>query len=80
MAPVAGRSGAPLAGTIGVDLFAFSALHMLTPGSASTTSALLVLPVLMAGVLTPRLLALGTWPRRDAVLFVAWLAGLAGAR
>jgi len=46
--------------TIGVDLVAFSALHLLATGSTLNYAALLVLPVLMAGVLTPRLLALGT--------------------
>ncbi len=46
--------------TIGVDLVAFSALHLLATGSTLNHAALLVLPVLMAGVLTPRLLALGT--------------------
>lgn len=46
--------------TIGVDLVAFSALHLLATGSTLNHAALLVLPVLMAGVLTPRPLALGT--------------------
>ena len=46
--------------TIGVDLVAFSALHLLASGGTLNYAALLVLPVLMAGVLTPRLLALGT--------------------
>ncbi len=46
--------------TIGVDLLAFSALHVLAVGSSFNYAALLVLPVLMAGVLTSRLLSLGT--------------------
>jgi two-component system, NtrC family, sensor histidine kinase PilS len=46
--------------TIGVDLLAFSLLHMLEVGSAFNYGALLVLPVLMAGVMTSRVLALGT--------------------
>lgn len=65
--------------TIGVDLVAFSALHMLTPGSSLNYVALLVLPVLMAGVLTPRALALATAAAVSLVLlFSAWLAALAG--
>ena len=47
-------------GTIGVDLLAFSALHGLSSGTTFSHAALLVLPVLMAGVMSPRLLALGT--------------------
>lgn len=46
-------------GSVGVDLFFFSALHHLT-GSSVNSQALLVLPVLMAGVLMPRIMALGT--------------------
>jgi len=46
--------------TIGVDLLAFSALYLLEPSPSLNYVALLVLPVLMAGVLTPRLSALGT--------------------
>ena len=46
--------------TIGIDLVAFTALHVLTAGSSLNYGALLVLPVLMAGVLSSRLLALGT--------------------
>ena len=46
-------------GSIGVDLVFFSALHYLT-GSSVNSQALLVLPALMAGVLMPRMLALGT--------------------
>ena len=46
--------------TIGVDLLAFFALHVLQAEVASNYTALLVLPVLMAGVLSSRVLALGT--------------------
>ncbi len=46
--------------TIGVDLLAFSALHVMAVGTSFNYAALLVLPVLMAGVLTSRLLSLGT--------------------
>ena len=46
--------------TIGVDLVAFTALHALAPGTSLNYVALLVMPVLMAGVLTPRLMALAT--------------------
>jgi two-component system sensor histidine kinase PilS (NtrC family) len=46
--------------TIGVDLLAFGAMHLLWSGANFNYAALLVLPVLMAGVMTQRLLALGT--------------------
>ncbi len=46
--------------TIGVDLLSFGTLQALESGTGFNFAALLVLPVLMAGVLTPRLLALGT--------------------
>ncbi len=46
--------------TIGVDLLAFGLLHVLDAGTSFNYAALLVLPVLMSGVLTSRLLALGT--------------------
>ena len=53
--------------TIGVDLLVLlAAARVRRRRRASTTSPLLVLPVLMAGVLTPRLLALGTAAGRDA--------------
>jgi len=61
--------------TIGVDLIAFSALHLLEVGSAFNFAALLVLPVLMAGVLTARLRALGTAAAVALVLLAAaWRA------
>ncbi|MDO9073423.1 MAG: ATP-binding protein [Rubrivivax sp.] len=63
--------------TIGVDLVAFSLLHLLEVGSSLNYAALLVLPVLMAGVLTSRLLALGTAAAVALMLlFAAWRAGL----
>jgi two-component system sensor histidine kinase PilS (NtrC family) len=80
--------------TIGVDLFAFSALRVLEPLAPLNYTALLVLPVLMAGVLTRRLVALATaaglslllmlavWPQAlegGDVLLLLSQAGLAGA-
>lgn len=46
--------------TIGADLICFTALHVLAPASSLNYVALLVMPVLMAGVLTPRTTALAT--------------------
>jgi two-component system sensor histidine kinase PilS (NtrC family) len=46
--------------TIGVDLVAFSSLHLMETAQALNYSALLVLPVLMAGVMTKRVAALAT--------------------
>ena len=46
--------------TIGVDLLAFSLLRLLDPQGQLNYAALLVLPVLMSGVLTPRRVALAT--------------------
>jgi len=46
--------------TIGADLAAFGLLHVLDAGASFNYAALLVLPVLMSGVLTSRLVALGT--------------------
>jgi two-component system sensor histidine kinase PilS (NtrC family) len=46
--------------TIGVDVLTFTALHVVDTSSSLNYAALLVLPVLMAGILTPRLLALAT--------------------
>ncbi len=61
--------------TIGVDVLAFTLLHLLEVGSSFNYAALLVLPVLMAGVLTSRLLALGTAAAVALVLLlVAWRA------
>ena len=59
-APMQQLSKAQWALSIGADLLAFSALHLLAPAATLNYAALLVLPVLMAGVMTPRLAALGT--------------------
>ncbi len=65
--------------TIGVDLLTFTALHLLAQGLGPNYLALLVLPVLMAGVLTPRVMALGTAAAVVLMLlFTAWIAVLAG--
>jgi len=80
--------------TIGVDLLAFSLLRLLDPSGLLNYTALLVLPVLMSGVLTRRLVALataagvtlllllGVWPMSadggDLLLLLSQ-AGLAGA-
>ncbi len=59
--------------TIGVDILAFISLHVLEVGSNFNYAALLVLQVLMAGVLTSRLLALGTAAAVSLMLLVvAW--------
>ena len=66
-------------GTIGVDIACFIALHILSPTAGLNYVALLVLPALMAGVLTPRLQALAaTAGITLALLGVAWLSVLAG--
>ena len=65
--------------TIGTDLVCFSALPLLAPASTLNFVALLVLPVLMAGVLTPRPMALATAAVATlALLGAAWLAVEAG--
>ena len=65
--------------TIGADLAFFTGLHVASPGSSFNYVALLVLPVLMAGVLTPRLMALGTAALATiALLGTAWLGLLSG--
>lgn len=67
------------AATIGVDLGAFGGLHLLELGSSFNFAALLVLPVLMAGVLSRRVLALGTAAGVTLLLlFTAWRAAQAG--
>jgi two-component system, NtrC family, sensor histidine kinase PilS len=66
--------------TIGVDLLCFTALHVLAPTTSLNYVALLVLPVLMAGVLTSRIRALATAAAVTlALLGAAWLSVLAGA-
>ena len=57
--------------TIGVDLLAFGALHLVESGTNFNYGALLVLPVLMAGVMTQRTLALGTAAGVTLMLFLA---------
>ena len=65
--------------TIGVDLLCFTALHVLSPGSSLNYVALLVLPVLMAGVLTPRPLAMATAAAASlALLAAAWATSASG--
>ena len=59
--------------TIGVDLLGFTLLYVLAAGATFNYAALLVLPVLMAGVLTARILALGTAAGVAILLLaVAW--------
>jgi two-component system sensor histidine kinase PilS (NtrC family) len=65
--------------TIGVDILCFTALHVLAPVAGLNYVALLVLPALMAGVVTPRRIALATSAAITfALLGVAWLNVLAG--
>jgi two-component system sensor histidine kinase PilS (NtrC family) len=65
--------------TIGADVVCFTMLHVLAPGASLNYVALLVMPVLMAGVLTPRMMALATVAGVTlALLAAAWLAALAG--
>jgi len=67
-------------GSIGFDLVAFSALHVLEGGAGVSYSALFVLPMLMAGVMTPRLLSLATAALAALVMLGVALAGeLSGA-
>jgi two-component system sensor histidine kinase PilS (NtrC family) len=64
---------------IGVDIASFMVLHALSPASNLNYVALLVLPVLMAGVLTPRIQALATAAAVVLLLLAnAWLGLLAG--
>lgn len=66
-------------GCIGVDIVCFCALHALTPSNSLNFGALLVLPVLMAGVLTKRLQALATAAGVALLLLAyAWLGVLQG--
>ena len=64
--------------TIGVDLLAFTLLHLLEVGATLNYAALLVLPVLMAGVLTSRLFALGTASAVALMLLAVALRGNLG--
>ena len=63
--------------TIGVDLLSFAGLYLVAPTSGFNHAALLVLPVLMAGVLTSRLLALATAAAATLVVFAAAGLGVA---
>lgn len=66
--------------TIGFDLLAFSALHVLQPASTFNHVALLVLPALMAGVLTARVPAVATAAAASLMLLAAgWRTALGGA-
>jgi two-component system, NtrC family, sensor histidine kinase PilS len=56
--------------TIGADIVCFLMLHMLSPGSSLNYMALLVMPMLMAGVLTSRTQALATAAGVTLVLLV----------
>lgn len=61
--------------TIGVDLAAFTALHVLVSSGSLNFAALLVLPVLMSGVLSSRLISLATAAGVALMLLlVAWHA------
>jgi len=65
--------------TIGVDLLAFTSLHVIEAGSTFNFAALLVLPVLMAGVLTSRLRSLATAAGVTIMLLlVAWRGAVGG--
>jgi two-component system sensor histidine kinase PilS (NtrC family) len=65
--------------TIGADLVCFTALHLLAAESTLNYQALLVLPVLMAGVLTARMKALATAAGVTLMLLVsAWFGGPTG--
>lgn len=66
--------------SIGLDLGLFGLLHALDSGGGVSYGALLVMPVLMAGVLTSRLLALATAAMAALLMLgVAWWAVLLGA-
>jgi len=58
--------------TIGFDLLVFTALHLFDPAANLNFGALLVLPVLMSGVMTTRLAAVGT----AAVVALVLLSGV----
>ncbi len=65
--------------TIGVDLLAFGLLHVLDAGASFNYAALLVLPVLMSGVLTSRLMALGTAAAVALLLLAVTLRSVSAA-
>lgn len=65
-------------GTIGLDLATFGVLHLFAPRAGLNFVPLLVLPVLMAGVLTSRLAALAVTAAVSLLLMAqAWLHVLA---
>jgi two-component system sensor histidine kinase PilS (NtrC family) len=65
--------------TVGVDVLAFAAMHWLEPNATLNHAALLVLPVLMAGVLSPRVPALATAAAASLLLLAnAWQRVQAG--
>jgi two-component system, NtrC family, sensor histidine kinase PilS len=64
---------------IGADVLCFSALHVVSPGNSLNYAALLVLPVLMAGVLARRLQALAVVAVVALLLLGnAWLGVMGG--
>jgi two-component system, NtrC family, sensor histidine kinase PilS len=66
--------------TIGADIVCFTALHLVSRSSSFNYVALLVLPVLMAGVMTPRIQALATAAVvAICLLSVSWLTALGGS-
>lgn len=68
--------------TIGLDLLLFGVLHGLDASASASVSygALFVMPVLMAGVLTPRLLVLATAAMAALLMLgVAWWSVLRGS-
>jgi two-component system sensor histidine kinase PilS (NtrC family) len=68
------------AATIGFDLATFLSLHALGPAASFNVVPLLVLPALMAGVLTPRRLAVATVAAASlALLAIAWATALGDA-
>ena len=58
--------------TIGFDVLVFAALHLFDPAANLNFGALLVLPVLMSGVMTTRVAAMGT----AAVVALVLLSGV----
>lgn len=65
--------------TVGIDMVCYLSLHALTSTTFFNHIPLLVLPVLMAGVLTPRLMALATAAAIGiGLLLVAWLDSSVG--
>jgi two-component system sensor histidine kinase PilS (NtrC family) len=64
--------------TIGADLLAFGLLHVLAAGASFNYAALLVLPVLMSGVLTTRLVALAAAASVALLLLLVTLQTVGG--